>query len=119
MLSKNDTMKPEIRLLEESMPSFNKYQKDILPLYAAENVMSEFVKLPLACNFQEKYIMRNEYKFIQDTDFIGSEKLLSFYKQISKLSLELFHAKYTDARTLTGMNCLNLLVSAKPSLVII
>jgi len=109
-------MIPEIQKAWDFTKIFNDYQKTTLPLCAAENVMSEFVKLPLAMDFQERYIMGSAYEFTMDENFIGAEYLLPFYKEISILGNELFHSKFTDVRTLTGMNAANMLCSvlAKP-----
>jgi glycine/serine hydroxymethyltransferase len=105
-------MNPEIRKLCDAVNAFNAYHKTTIPLCAAENVMSDFTKLPLSSGFQERYIMGSAYEYTMEDNFIGSEMLLPFYKHISELGDELFHAKYTDARTLTGMNAANLLVAA-------
>ncbi|MDR2410128.1 MAG: hypothetical protein LBE13_18745, partial [Bacteroidales bacterium] len=102
----------EIELLKETIKNFDDFQRISIPLCAAENVMSEFCKLPLSSSFQERYIMGSAYNYTMDDNFIGSEFLLPFYKQISQLSLELFHAQYADARTLTGMNCFCMLSMA-------
>jgi glycine/serine hydroxymethyltransferase len=105
-------MLKEIELMRDLGKRFYGYQKTTLPLCAAENVMSNFAKLPLAGGFQERYIMGSTFDYSMDDNFIGSEVLLPYYKAISDLSLELFHAKYTDVRTLTGMNAANMLASA-------
>ncbi|MCI9141210.1 MAG: NTP transferase domain-containing protein [Lachnospiraceae bacterium] len=86
--------------------SFSAYYNKTLPLCAAENVISEFANMPLSMGFQERYIVGNTYSYIEDNNFIGSNYLLPFYEMISEECKKLFGAKYTDARTLTGMNCL-------------
>ena len=96
--------------LKNIIISFNSDQDITLPLCAAENVMSDFCKIPLNSNFQERYIMGSENQFKMDGNFIGSEYLLPFYERISLECKELYQAKYTDARTLTGMNCLTMLI---------
>ena len=105
-------MYKEINHLETLFRSFKDFHKKSVPLCAAENVISEFVKSPLAADFQERYIMGSAYDYTMDDNFIGSEYLLPFYKMIDELGRELFDAKYTDARTLTGMNAANMLASA-------
>lgn len=105
-------MYKEIDILENVFKHFNDFQKKSVPLCAAENVISDFVKSPLAADFQERYIMGSAYDFTMNDNFIGAEYLLPFYKMIDELGRELFHAKYTDARTLTGMNAANMLASA-------
>ena len=86
--------------------SFTTYYNRTLPLCAAENVISDFGNMPLLMGFQERYIVGNTYSYLEDNNFIGSNYLLPFYEMISEECREIFNAKYTDARTLTGMNCL-------------
>ncbi|WP_195635588.1 NTP transferase domain-containing protein [Enterocloster bolteae] len=86
--------------------SFTTYYNRTLPLCAAENVISDFGNMPLSMGFQERYIVGNTYSYLEDNNFIGSTYLLPFYEMISEECREIFNAKYTDARTLTGMNCL-------------
>ena len=105
-------MYKEIEYLEKIFKSFNDFHEKSVPLCAAENVMSDFVKSPLSADFQERYIMGSAYDFTMKDNFIGAEYLLPFYEMIDRLGQELFHAKYTDARTLTGMNAANMLASA-------
>lgn len=86
--------------------SFSTYYNRTLPLCAAENVISDFGNLPLSMGFQERYIVGNTYSYLEDNNFIGSNYLLPFYEMISEKCEKIFGAKYTDSRTLTGMNCL-------------
>lgn len=105
-------MIPEIEELRKVNESFQHYHETSLPLCAAENVMSDFVTWPLVAGYQERYIMGSAYDFSMNDNFIGADMLYPYYKMISQLSEELFHAKYTDVRTLTGMNAVNMLASA-------
>lgn len=105
-------MYPEINKLSELNTNFKKFHEVSLPLCAAETVISDFVKAPLAANFQERYIMGSAYDFNMDDNFIGADYLYPYYQMIDKLGFELFHAKYTDVRTLTGMNAANILISS-------
>lgn len=104
-------MYKEIEQLQHLSDKFNSFHKKSIPLCAAENVISDFVKAPLTANYQERYIMGSAYDFTMNDNFIGSELLLPYYHMINELGQELFHARYTDARTLTGMNAANLLIS--------
>ncbi len=47
-----------------------------------------------------------------DDNFIGSEMLLPFYNLIHEKCKTLFNSEYSDARTLSGMNCLTTLLMA-------
>jgi glycine/serine hydroxymethyltransferase len=103
--------------LQKISIDFKRFQIDTIPLCAAENVMSEFCKLPLSSNFQERYIMGSAYEYSLSDNFIGSEYLLPFYKMLDKQCNTLFKSKYSDDRTLTGMNCLTtiLMSISKPN----
>lgn len=96
----------KIQELVNITESFSSYYNKTLPLCAAENVISDFGNMPLSMGFQERYIVGNTYSYIEDNNFIGSNYLLPFYEMISEECEKIFGAKYTDARTLTGMNCL-------------
>lgn len=75
-----------------------------IPLCAAENYVSPFVKQALTSILEGKYVMGSD----RDTDnneFIGSKYLRKIYKLITEECAALFGSKYSDARTLTGMNC--------------
>ncbi|PZT51909.1 hydoxy methyltransferase [Paenibacillus silvae] len=81
-----------------------------LPLCAAENRMSPFSKIPLQKDYQERYIMNGINSFSIEDNFIGSEHLYEVYKLVSEQCSKLFSAKYADARTLSGMNCVTSLL---------
>lgn len=92
--------------------SFETFYDMTLPLCAAENVISPFVKIPLSMGFQERYIVGNTYSYDEADNFIGSNYLLPFYQMISDKCKKVFRAEYTDARTLTGMNCLMMVLTS-------
>lgn len=96
----------KIQELVNITDSFSTYYNKTLPLCAAENVISNFGNIPLSMGFQERYIVGNTYSYSEDNNFIGSNYLLPFYEMISEQCKKIFGAKYTDSRTLTGMNCL-------------
>ena len=102
----------ELEELQNINTDFINFHRKSIPLCAAENVISDFVKMPLIQDFQERYIMGSAYDFSMNDNFVGANYLLPYYKMISQLGNELFHAKYTDARTLTGMNAANMIISA-------
>lgn len=102
----------EIQELVNLTESFVTYYDKTLPLCAAENVISPFANMPLSMGFQERYIVGNTYSYAEQDNFIGSSYLLPFYQMISDQCYKLFGAKYSDARTLTGMNCLMMVLSA-------
>ncbi len=102
----------KIQELVNITESFTTYYRDTLPLCAAENVISNFANMPLSMGFQERYIVGNTYSYLEDNNFIGSNYLLPYYQMISEECKIVFGAKYTDARTLTGMNCLMIVLMA-------
>lgn len=102
----------EIQELVNLTESFTSYYDMTLPLCAAENVISPFANMPLSMGFQERYIVGNTYSYIENDNFIGSTYLLPFYQLISEKCKKIFGAKYTDARTLTGMNCLMMVLTS-------
>lgn len=104
----DDTIQELVNLTE----SFESYYDMTLPLCAAENIISPFANMPLGMGFQERYIVGNTYSYMEKDNFIGSTYLLPFYQMISDKCQKIFHAKYTDARTLTGMNCLMMVLTA-------
>lgn len=85
------------------------FHQKSLPLCAAENALSDFVKLPLTSFIQEKYILGGVSHYEKD-NFIGSEKLYKIYNLLNEMCTELFHCKYADGRTLTGVNTISTLL---------
>lgn len=104
----DDTIQELVNLTE----SFETYYDMTLPLCAAENIISPFANMPLSMGFQERYIVGNTYSYAEKDNFIGSTYLLPFYQMISEKCQNIFRAKYADARTLTGMNCLMMVLTS-------
>ena len=98
----------ELNEIYDLTKDFIEYHRAALPLCAAENVISPFASLPLACGFQERYIMNNTYSFNMEDNFIGCELLFPYYKKISDACERIFGAKYTDPRPFTGMHCIDM-----------
>jgi len=97
---------------QKTIEDFEKYRKTVLPLCAAENVISEFSKMPLSYGLQERYILGGFLDYDEDNNMVGSKKLLPFYEIVSEQCSKLFGAYYTDCRSLSGMNALqNILLS--------
>lgn len=95
---------------------FEQYRNNVLPLCAAENIISEFSKQPLMHGLQERYILDGYLNYNEESNMIGSKKLLPFYDIINSQCKSLFGALYTDCRSLSGMNALQntLLALVKP-----
>lgn len=104
-LSENSFFNKFINITEE----FNQFKKKSIPLCAAENAMSDFVRLPLSSSAQEKYVMGGLLGYPED-NFIGGEYIYPYYDIINKQCERLFHSSYADSRTLTGMNSVTTLL---------
>ena len=79
-------------------------ENKLLPLCAAENVISPFSKIPLDTFLQEKYIMGGVMNYQQESNFVGSKNLYKIYELLSLQCNKLYGCKYADARTLSGVN---------------
>lgn len=85
------------------------FDKEKIPLCAAENYVSPFSMQGLISRYEGKYVSG----YIQrdkEKDFIGSDYLEKVFFLASDLAKELFHAKYNDFRSLTGMNTVALML---------
>lgn len=58
-------------------------ENKLLPLCAAENVLSPFSKIPLDTFLQEKYIMGGVMNYQNESNFVGSKKLYKLYELLS------------------------------------
>lgn len=86
------------------------FEEKAVPLCAAENPLSPFVKLALDSRLQEKYIMGGVQQLDKNNNFIEAELLFQFYKLIDAQCNELFHCKYADPRALSGVNAVMVLL---------
>lgn len=91
-----------MKIYKEISKTYNKQ----LPLCAAENIMSDFVKLPLSTSLQEKYLLGSAAFYDDRNNFLGSEKLFPLYELISEECHQLFNSQYAEARTLSGLNAI-------------
>lgn len=79
-------------------------ENKLLPLCAAENIVSPFSKIPLDTFLQEKYIMGGVLEYQEQSNFVGSRKLYEIYELLTRQCNKLYGCKYADARTLSGVN---------------
>lgn len=79
----------------------NEFEKNKIPLCAAETYISDFSKQALISNFEGKY------SFV-DTNgnnaFVGGTYVFRLNELLKKECQLLFNAKYTNADTVTGIN---------------
>lgn len=100
-------MKPEFfEDLIELCTSISIQENKLLPLCAAENVVSPFSKIPLDTFLQEKYIMGGVMEYQNESNFVGSKKLYEIYELLTRQCNKLYGCKYADARTLSGVNAI-------------
>lgn len=98
-------MKPEyFEDLMNLCRDISNQENRLLPLCAAENVVSPFSKIPLDTFLQEKYIMGGVMEYQEYSNFVGSKKLYEIYELLSCQCSKLYGCKYADARTLSGVN---------------
>lgn len=83
-----------------------------LPLCAAENISSDFVKIPHSTFLQEKYVLGGIMKYLDTNNFHGSDKLFDIYIELQNECGKLFKCNYADARTLSGLNAITTLLMA-------
>ena len=69
---------------QKTIEDFEKYRKTVLPLCAAENIISEFSKMPLSYGLQERYILGGFLNYDEDNNMVGSKKLLPFDSRLLK-----------------------------------
>lgn len=82
------------------------FSNDSIPLCASENVISPFSQLPLKNIDHEKYLLGGTISFDQHGNFIGSANLYNIYDMLNKQCSTLYKCAYSDARTLSGLNCI-------------
>ncbi len=95
--------------LKELYKEYKTFDKEKIPLCAAENYVSPFSMQGLISHYEGKYVSG----YIQrdkEKDFIGSDYLEKVFFLADDLAKELFHAKYNDFRSLTGMNTVALML---------
>ena len=80
----------------------NEFERNKIPLCAAETYISVFSKQALISNFEGKY------SFVDvngNNAFIGGTYVFRLNELLKKECQLLFNAKYTNADTVTGINC--------------
>ncbi|WP_122641511.1 PLP-dependent aminotransferase family protein [Luxibacter massiliensis] len=98
-----------LKYLSKIYEEYKNFDDSKIPLCAAENFVSPFAMQGLTSRYEGKYIsgyiQRNKEK-----DFIGSDYLEKIFFIANDLASNLFHAKYNDFRSLTGMNTVALIL---------
>ncbi len=87
---------------KELCRELNEFEKNKIPLCAAETYISDFSKQALISNYEGKY------SFVDSNgtnSFIGGTYVFRLNELLKKECQLLFNAKYTNADTVTGINC--------------
>lgn len=94
----NEILEEYRRLCKE----LKEFEANKIPLCAAETYISDFSKQALISNFEGKY------SFVEangNNSFIGGTYVHKLNELLKKECQLLFHAKYSNADTITGINC--------------
>lgn len=96
-----------LRLLAE----LEEYNATKIPLCAAETFCSPFVKSALNSEFEGKYCMHH-LSYDMPNDFVGSHYVHKLYNLLARQCKKMFNCAYADARPLSGLNCISLVINA-------
>ena len=99
-MKENDIYAEYLNLVDE----LKDFERNKIPLCAAETRCSPFVRSALGSVFEGKYCMQNS-GYCAATDFIGSQYVHRLYELLNRQCSKMFKSTYSDARTLSGMNC--------------
>lgn len=91
-------------ILEQYYQLYNELlinEKERIPLCAAETYLSDFVKQPLNSIFEGKYSCHDS----SGNSFIEGKYIDRLNQLLKEMCKKLFNAKYSNADTLTGINC--------------
>lgn len=96
---------------KEILGKIREFDQNKIPLCAAENYVSSFVKSGLISEFEGKYIQGYKNRD-RDKDNIEGDILFELLNLVEKLCNKIYNAKHADSRTLTGMNCISIVIQA-------
>ena len=93
------------KILEQYIELYNNLimnENNKIPLCAAETYISSFCKQALNSEFEGKYSFVDKNG---NNSFIGGEYVFQLNELLSKQCKIVFNANYTNADSLTGINC--------------
>lgn len=96
---------------KEIYKEFRKFNESKVPLCAAETYVSDFVKQALSSDYEGKYIQGYKNRDLSK-DNIGSIHIFKLMSLVEEICHDIYFADYVDARTLTGMNCITIVLSS-------
>ncbi len=91
--------------------NYEHYLQKKIPLCAAETHCSDAVRTALSSSFEGKYCMNN-LGYNMQLDFVGSQYIHELFELLSRQCEKTFGSKYADARTLSGMNCMSIVINS-------
>lgn len=91
--------------------NYEHYLQNKIPLCAAETHCSDAVRAALSSSFEGKYCMNN-LGYNMQLDFVGSQYIHELFELLSRQCEKTFGSKYADARTLSGMNCMSIVINS-------
>lgn len=91
--------------------NYEHYLQKKIPLCAAETHCSDAVRAALSSSFEGKYCMNN-LGYNMQLDFVGSQYIHELFELLSRQCEKTFGSKYADARTLSGMNCMSIVINS-------
>lgn len=91
--------------------NYEHYLQKKIPLCAAETHCSDAVRAALSSSFEGKYCMNN-VGYDTNSDFVGSQYIHELFDLLNKQCKKMFDSKYADARTLSGMNCMSIVINS-------
>lgn len=91
--------------------NYEHYLQKKIPLCAAETHCSDAVRAALSSSFEGKYCMNN-LGYNMELDFVGSQYIHELFELLSRQCEKTFGSKYADARTLSGMNCMSIVINS-------
>lgn len=102
-------MSDYLNRLKAIYDDYKEFDNKKIPLCAAETYMSAFVRQGLISVFEGKYIQGYKTRVIEK-DNIGSDRLYSLLALVEELCNTIYGVEYADSRTLSGMNCMAILI---------
>lgn len=90
----------------ELIRDFENFEETKIPLCAAETYTSSFSMQPLSTALEGKYSFPNNR--IGGNSFIGGKYLIELNNMVSEICKELFKSNFTNAETITGINCITI-----------
>ena len=97
------SMDVELKIFFETVERQEERKRQCINLIASENIISNGVRELAASLLSNRYIL---------DDFPNNRGLFYIQKKLEKILCEMFQAKYVSTSPLSGMNCMELIISS-------